>query len=330
MLYLVHHMCAMCIAGPFLPWHLIGMTHAMNPHQAPRPIPNNSLLGPALAALSWIMAATAGTGCASDATSVSLDERPCPTCLDQAGGSTSDFGAVAACTMFLKKSPIDVEAAEALGFKVQSAIDLIERPVDAPLKWQAKPSEAGDPATGYDETTRVHAQLSVRSLLHVRPDPALCDGTTCRGPDTDGNAIETEQAPCMPVVTIGADLALSTEDGAIFVNFEYATTTYEHDSVARVYLDPDQDEDAPTGSISVSLTDVTGTLKVYPNISESHVGQLGITFFFADDETGGNIEVDVSPCMHCGDLNTDGTDAHEPHTYTPPNGDAYRPLSGTW
>jgi hypothetical protein len=260
-------------------------------------------------------------GCADPISTHEPVGSPCPSCHPLAGGETSDFGSKSACTLFTKSSLVDASEATALGFDVEPVRALIERPIDAKLRWQARETDGGSEAQGYQAQTVLHATLTVRSYLYERPDPDYCDGVTCSDPNADGTPIEARQEECEPLHFVGADIELETLDGAVSVSLRDDPENIGRDTVAVLRLD--MDEDDYLGSTAQSdLLDVTGSLELFPEVPEPYVGSLFISFDFRPEATHGQLSVGVWP-----DWDNLGTDAG---SKIAPGLSYYGPLVGDW
>lgn len=120
----------------------------------------------------------------------------------------------APCEAISRGTQVDAETAAALGFDVVELERRALRAVELPMRWKtsrALVAWAGEPATGYEEYTRIRAELTSTGVFrHVRPDPALCDGSICRIAGT-----EIEQASCGDRLELGVTAEIETEDGAL-------------------------------------------------------------------------------------------------------------------
>lgn len=220
----------------------------------------------------------AGEGKASGA-------RVCPECAPvKPGEGSSAMGSQAACVLAYLERSIDADEAEMLGFPVADAATLIERPIDAPMKWVPKPSEGGGAATGYERETRIRGSFKVESYSYNWLDPERCDGTIC---EID-NETTTEQAPCPEryiMIQVSGDL--ETLDGAISAQFPLQAVNLRL---------PGQVDDVVVAA-AADLSEVRGSLKIDPDVPPPHVGRLDLSLQFADSQHRGfgALSVGVTP-----------------------------------
>jgi hypothetical protein len=215
----------------------------------------------------------------------------CPGCEPVAGGETGDFGgSLTPCEYMSSRLAVSAEQASALGFDVNELQRRLAPPLDGPFYWQpnATEPEVGGPASGYDAQTRLEASISTDTspdaLLHVRPDPQYCDGTTCT---RDG--ISVAQATCSHRLHQGLTVRFRTLDGAL-----EGTSRGE----AVLWIRGSEGEGADPaivyGHTDLDLREATGSLVLTPNVQgRPHVGTLALSFQLGADTS----EVSLMPSV---------------------------------
>jgi hypothetical protein len=222
------------------------------------------------------------------------------------GGETSEFGLQAACVSALRYQEVDRAQAEDIGFGVDEYTRVVEMPLDLPMRWLAEDSEAGGPALGYEQDTRLRLTLEIEGFEYAELDPARCDDTSC----TLEDGTTTEVDGCEPFVFVRARGEFETADGAV-----EATLESQPISLLRA------GEVEPVAAARVDLTQVRGTLRIDPAIPEPYVGviHLSLQYLPAGELQYAVLSVDVYP-----DWDALGEDAHE----IPSELSSYRPLQG--
>jgi hypothetical protein len=256
----------------------------------------------------------------------------CPTCEARVGGETSDFGGEwHPCEAVNGRVEVDAEEAQALGYDVAGLQQRVEREIDTPLRWDAQDTEGGEPATGYEEETRVQASVVVTSYVHVRPDPEFCDGTLC---NREG-VVDLQQAICAQRLHMMIDVEIKTLDGAIDAMASGEAVQWraaeQYEQLSDGPAQELQGESAARelhGHVYANLRDVTGTLGLFPDEGEPRLAQysggtpapypgvLTVQLDFVDGATQGFIWPQISLAVV--DEHGDDMTVH------------YRPLQGRW
>ena len=246
--------------------------------------------------------ACGGSGETRQATSASesvpATRSVCSDCPAVAGGESSDFGGSPhPCTLFEGHVPITEARAVELGFDMASITSLIEREIDAPLRWTESAPNRGGAPKGYEQQTRIEGRARRGDwLTYVGLDPERCAGTTCRGDDVG-------QWTCSDRLELGIEVELRTLDGAVSATASgYVLQGREGFSF-----------ETPAGSQRANLRDVSGSLKLFPPERPAIVlGLLMIDLFFKPDL----IEGDLRPYYQL--------------SARPGTAEDYIPLSGHW
>ncbi len=238
-------------------------------------------------------AATGSTdGIGSDGTTP-LDTPVCAFCQPQSGGETTDFdggGTPDACSAVSTRREIDVADGAALGLDLQDALLRMQRPIDAPLFFEApnygSEVQAGDPLPSvYPDQTRILATITPGAMVVFELDSELCDGTVCRTADGE---LEVDATTCKTRVEIEFDADVDTADGT-FRALGHGTTHY--------WLREDEAEgpDFLAGSTWTDLAEVTGTLSFEtPTGDSSSRGTLYLDFYFEPEQTVGDLRFEIT------------------------------------
>lgn len=247
----------------------------------------------------------------------------CPTCEPRAGGETSDFGGMPTpCGFVTRVVETDADAAKALGFDVTGLEQRIERDIDAPLRWEARRTEGGVPATGYEQETRVEGSVTVTSYSHGRPDPEFCNGTTCSREGT----VDIDQATCPDRLLLAIEVDLHTLDGAIQGTVSGEAVQWRQGAQYEPMIGDAAQE--LLGHAYGNLRDVKGTLKLFPDEgmpwpaqhpNTPYSGVLVAQLDFTSDETHGF----VWPEIWLGIVDERDNDRVDEVV-------VYRPLEGKW
>ena len=237
-----HEMSVACVVRRAPPWHVLSMNVTTAAQRGLHLARWRTTL--------WTLALL-GVAC-NESTDTVKDpsRRVCPDCPAVAGGESSDFGGTPhPCVQFESKSPIDAAQARALGFDVSQLEQLVQREVDAPLRWRPDPSPSGArPPAGYEADTRIQLRASIAGYTHVKLDPSSCVETTCRPADT------SDELSCSDRLELAVEAELHTGDGAVSASLAgYVLLGRPGFAFAEV----------PAGTLFASLRDVTGTLELF-------------------------------------------------------------------
>ncbi len=229
------------------------------------------------------------------------DENPvgpiCPKCGPSTGGETGDFGPLSSspCEFFLVPVPIDESEAAALGFDVPALKRRALRAFDVPMRWEPihdaerdESSSSDIPVSGYEVATRIRATFSTSHLLHhLRPDPARCDGTTCRYPDAEATL---PQASCrLNKLELEVVVEIETADRAV-------RATTRGSAVAALWqgADPFGESQTMYFNTSTDLRDATGRLRFgSPTSGVPYRGRLTLGGWLRPDGIDGNLFIDL-------------------------------------
>jgi hypothetical protein len=202
----------------------------------------------------------------------------CSQCPPETGGESSDFGGSPdPCTLFEQRAAIDSTQAAELGFDITRLARLVERDIDAPLRWTPMESWGG-PAAGYEPETWIEGKPKILGYTHVGLDPRHCSGTTCVTEAGD-------ELTCSDRLELDIEVELRTLDGAV-------------SALASGYVLQGREGfpfgDSPAGSQRANLRDVSGTLEVFPD--ENLVilqALLMIDLYFKADRIEGDLRPSI-------------------------------------
>lgn len=222
----------------------------------------------------------------------------CLDCPGLAGGESSDFGGgnPHPCTVFEQRFPISDARALELGFDMARVTALIEREIDAPLRWTESAGYRAEAPTGYQPETRIEGRARRGDwLTYVALDVERCPGNLCY--DADYGEWE-----CSDRLELGVVADLRTLDGAV------------NATVSGYVLQgrPGMSFETPAGSQFANLRDVTGSLELSPPGSRTVLALLVVDLFFNPEGIAGDMRTYFSFA------NADGTSGE------------YAPLSGHW
>jgi hypothetical protein len=167
--------------------------------------------------------------------------------------------------------PLDGSLAASEGFDVDDFERRLVRGGTAPMRWQRRTGESGE-ATGFQNETSIALSITVDSRTLVRPDPAFCDGSTCRR-----NGVEISQSSCKPRLSYAVTINAKTQDGAIAASVPGEA----------VYS-------APGGSMFAAgmgdLRRATGKLRLQPSrAGEPYSGSLTISVDLQPEQSSGTV-----------------------------------------
>lgn len=202
----------------------------------------------------------------------------CGDCPGLAGGESSDFGggSAHACTAFEQPQSITATRAAELGFDMERLVSLIERDIDAPLRWSANDA-LGGPPTGYEQETRIEAKPRLGDwITYFSLDPERCTGTSCSDDDYG-------DWTCSDRLELGIDVELRTLDGAV-------------NAQASGYVLQGREGfpfgDRAAGSQQANLRDVRGSLQLSPPAGSAlERAVLSIDLFFEPEQTEGDLHL---------------------------------------
>jgi hypothetical protein len=223
----------------------------------------------------------------------------CSECPAVAGGESSDFGgSVDICVQFEEHVPISDARAVELGFDMARLTSLIERDIDAPLRWTEDVRNRGGAPKGYEPQTRVEGRARRGDwLMYVALDPERCVGPICRDDELMG------EWTCADRLELGVEVELRTLDGAVSTTASgYVLHGREASPFAR-----------PAGSARANLRDVRGSLELFPPASPPLVSALLMIDLFFEPE---QIEGDMRPYYRL--------------SARPGTAEDYEPLSAHW
>lgn len=230
----------------------------------------------------------------------------CPDCT-ALSGETTDFSQTPCEAITVGIAVSDAEAT-ALGFDVEAIRDRTTRHVDAPLHWQSQEVPQGAPADGYEAETRVAIDVQPGAMTYFRPDPTHCPEGECSLP---GDSMTFPADGCSTRLHIGFDIELSTADGAITASGSGETVRFtEGDGI------PAEVAAMLQGHASIDLTEVTGSLGLYPEANGPHAGTLSIELELLD---AANTTGKVIPSIMYGGQDDNGLYRQ-----------LYSPLVGSW
>jgi len=153
-----------------------------------------------------------------------------------------------------------------MGFEVGEYERVVEMPLDVAMRWVAEDSDAGGPATGYAEDTRLQLRLEVDGFEYAELDPERCDDTSCTL--EDGGMIDG--TGCEPFLLVRASGELETEDGAV-------QATLESQNVRL--MRPHEETDL-TVAARADLAAVRGTLRIDPAVPEPYGGVIDLSVHY--------------------------------------------------
>jgi len=233
----------------------------------------------------------------------------CPTCDPEVGGETGDFGGTPTVCEGLSNAVL-VERADAiaLGFDVEELERRVARPIDMPMRWTTSETAGGGPATGFATDTRISAKLSSTGVFHhVRVDPALCDGTTCRRDEH-----EVPQGSCDDRLELGVRAELRTLDGALQAATEGVAVRSREGSASAQQASSRE----PYFTTRAALSEVTGTLRLAPRPGAFRYRTLLIFYAYL---LPGGCKGELSPTIMVEDSEETGTLYHPLYGSFPPN-----------
>ncbi len=219
----------------------------------------------------------------------------CPSCEPSAGGETGDFsGTQSVCTLLLAPAPIEEAEARALGYDPAELRRRLTQALDLPLMWRVPGSQLDPPRvidesrfemrppTGFSqEETRISLSVhATDALIHVRPDPDYCDGSTCRRALENGTMIDVPQTSCEASLNLDVTIDVETADGAV-----RGTLKGRAEKVSSRDL---------TVLATADLTQLAGKLRLWPKTGFGKLtGTLWLTLELEDAATHG----DLSPTV---------------------------------
>ncbi len=271
---------------------------------------SRSRFGSTPAAIVWVCA-LAYAGCTTKETEQEQSsESICPSCKATAGGESGDFsGTPSVCPLLLADAPVGEAEAIALGYEPSELRRLLGRAIELPLAWRepgvfAEPPVRFDlsrfelePPSGYAlEETRISLHIHIAdTLIHVRPDPGLCDGVTCTVEVEPGRVVEVPKTGCDSRLALDLTVDIETADGAV-----RGTVTGRAEKVGSREL---------VVRASADLASVPGKLRLSP---KTEFGQPTGVFWLVLDIADGAIDGVLSPEIFF--WNESGNDAQ---VYTP-------------
>jgi hypothetical protein len=233
----------------------------------------------------------------------------CPLCGPQSGGETTSFWD-SPCEALIERAEIEIADADTLGYDTAVLLARIRREFDQSFSWEAMPTPAGGPASSYDEQTRCRAEVTAGALVHARPDPSVCDGSSCQVPARSGQG--TEPMACPDRLHIAFDMEFQTMEGAVSGTAHGEVVQWNQGFEGMI---GDAAEHL-TGYADTDLRNVEGSLRLHPLDDVEHSGILAIEMEFGTDSTHGVVQPKIAYRV---------TDDHSED-----EGRNYEPLRGTW
>ncbi len=202
----------------------------------------------------------------------------CSECPGIAGGDSSDFGGGSpdTCVVFERPQSITAARAAELGFDMERLVSLIERDVDAPLRWSVSDARGGAP-TGYEQETRIEARPRLGDwVTYFSLDPERCTSTRCYDDDVG-------EWTCSDRLELGVEVELRTLDGAVSATVSgYVLQGREGFPFG----------DRAAGSQQANLRDVRGSLQLFPPASAPiQRAVLSIDLWFEPAQTEGDLHL---------------------------------------
>lgn len=253
--------------------------------------------------------ALAAQGCDAVGPGSDDSESICPQCGPQSGGETTSFGD-SPCEALIERVEIEPADADALGYDTAMLLTRIRREIDQSFSWEPMPTPAGGPASSYDKQTRLHAELTTGGLVHARPDPSVCDGSTCQVSARSGQG--TESVACPDRLHIAFDMAFQTMDGAVSGTARGEVVQWNQGFDAMI---GDAAEHL-TGRASTDLRDIEGSLRLQPPDDVEYSGILAIEVELETDSTHGVLQPKIAYHM----IDDQGENGER----------GYEPLRGNW
>lgn len=170
-----------------------------------------------------------------------------------------------------------VERANAIdmGFDVTKLEQLIEREIDAPMRWTAATTSVGGSASGYQSETWIQGKLKLSGWYeHVELDPERCAANTC-------SDAATGEVTCSDRLELGIEGEFRTRDGAVSA----LLSGYVLQGRAGFPFG-----DVAAGSLRADLHDVNGVLEIAPPSDMTLVEALLMTdVYFEANQTEGSL-----------------------------------------